>query len=123
MSIDGKLFKPIIEFISTNKLDFNGSTMIDSYLLAMTLSTLPDLNSEDVEKISRNHAKILDLKLKAFHMLPMAKKYSLEVFVENTMIFYDYFTSVLIVDLGDETNKPLFHALRKIRYSRKGEEE
>ena len=69
MSIDGKLFKPIIEFISANKLNFNGSTMIDSYLLAMTLSTLPDLNSEDVEKIPE-----IDIKVDSIAITAQTKK-------------------------------------------------
>ena len=116
------MFRPVLEFISRNSMDFNGSTMIDSYLLAMTLATLPDLNSEDVEKISSHHAQILNLKINAYHMLPMARKYKTEVFVDNTKKFYNYFTSVLIADVGDETSKPLFHALKKIRYSEEEEE-
>ena len=116
MSIESKIFRPIMEFISINKMDFNGSTMVESYLTAMTLATMPDVDSEFVDEFSRKHAKVLTLKINAYHMIPMAKKYREEVFIKNVKLFYDYITTVLIAEVGQET-LPLFHALRKIRNS------
>ena len=116
MSIESKIFRPIIEFISINDMDFNGSTMVESYLTAMTLATMPDVDSDFVDEYSRKHAKILSIKINAYHMIPMARKYKEEVFIKNVKLFYDYITTVLIADVGNET-KPLFHALRKIRNS------
>ena len=58
MSIESKIFRPIMEFISINKMDFNGSTMVESYLTAMTLATMPDVDSEFVDELIGKSFKI-----------------------------------------------------------------
>ena len=117
--IDNRVLKPISEFIVTNKLKWNGQSLMISVDLALTYAVIPNMELAEVEKVSKIYAKVINLRLTGNDKQhPLRMNYDVDVFVDNTVKLFTFVKNELL--LG---KNPLMTGLRAIQSELAGNEE
>ena len=117
--IDNRVLKPISEFIVTNKLKWNGQSLMISVDLALTYAVIPNMELAEVEKVSKIYAKVINLRLTGTDKAhPIRKSYDMDVFVDNTVKLFTYAKNEMLL-----RDSPLMTGLRAIQNELAGTEE
>mgnify|MGYP003140966357 FL=1 len=117
--IDNRVLKPISEFIVTNKLKWNGQTLMISVDVALTYAVIPNMQLAEVEKVSNIYAKIINLRLTGNDKAhPLRINYDVDVFVENTVKLFTFVKNEMLLK-----KHPLMTGLRAIQNELAGSEE
>ena len=108
--MDNKLLRPIYNFCSKQKLSLNGMSLLESIMLALTLSSMKDVSFDDVKKFGKHYASVQRLILSGTKRSnPIRKGFDEDKFINNTLEIYSFIKSEQVI-----SRKPIFVALNRI---------
>jgi len=109
MTLENRILKPVNDFIIKHKLLFNGVSISDSIMLALTGAVM-DNSFEEMEILATTFADVQKIVYTgARRSNPLRHSFDKDRFVKNTMEIFSYIRSEQMV-----SRKPLFVALNKV---------
>tara|TARA_B100000029_G_scaffold359015_1_gene351852 strand:- start:2044 stop:2397 length:354 start_codon:yes stop_codon:yes gene_type:complete len=109
MTLENRVLKPVNDFIIKNKLLFNGVSISDSIMLALSGAVM-DCSMSEMEKIATSFADVQRIVYTGTRRSnPLRHTFDRDRFITNTMEIFSYVKSEQIVN-----DKALFVALNKV---------